>query len=140
MMSKSRKAPVHMIEAVANMVGLSQKRLRDYERMGFVKPQRQVRTNNRLYTDADIARIRHIKQLIHEHGFTLKCLQYFFASAPCWVIFKCQQRESCSAPACPSTPCFELKGAGSCPLPDDCANCPVYLNRHTEPPSLLEPR
>jgi hypothetical protein len=128
----------YFINAVANMVGLSQKRLRDYERLGFIKPQRQAKTNNRLYTDADIERIRHLQELIHKHGFTLKCLQYFIASAPCWTIFRCDQRGSCPAFGAATRACYELKAEGDAVLPTACANCPIHMNRHTKLPAVLK--
>lgn len=128
---------VYLINEVSQMVGLGQKRLRDYEKMGFIKPQRQARTNNRLYSDADIVRIQHIKRLIHEHGFTLKCVQLFLASAPCWTIFQCDQKATCPAYGSPHLRCHEV--LASCDSLDEkaCADCPVYLNRDAQPLAIL---
>ncbi|MDJ0781273.1 MAG: MerR family transcriptional regulator [Desulfosarcinaceae bacterium] len=127
----------YLINAVSSAVGLSQKRLRDYERLGFIKPKREAKTNNRLYTDADIRRIGAIKALIHEHGFTLKCFQYLLAAAPCWTIFQCEQRFTCPAYESVSRPCYIVKAEGEPSASEACSDCPVYLNRHTETPALL---
>lgn len=138
MTSEVKPEPVHLIDAVAKMVGLSQKRLRDYERLGLVKPLRQARTNNRLYSTADVERVRHIKRLIHAHGFTLKCMQYFIANAPCWTIFQCERKSDCPAYGEIRQACYEVMAAADC-TPTACEKCPVYLNRDAGAFALLNP-
>lgn len=137
MASTADRDQVYLINEVSQMVGLGQKRLREYEKMGFIRPQRQARTNNRLYSDGDIVRIRHIKRLIHEYGFTLKCVQYFLSSAPCWTIFQCDQKETCPAYRSPHQRCHDV--LASCEACDgkNCTDCPVYLNREARPLVIL---
>jgi hypothetical protein len=70
-------------------VNLSQKRIREYEKEGFIKPLREKNTNNRLYSTFDVSQINQINRLIHERGFTLACLRNLMVLAPCWNIFDC---------------------------------------------------
>lgn len=128
----------YMINDVATMVGLSQKRIREYEKEGLVKPSRQSRTNNRIYKDADIKQIRRVKQLLHKHGFTLSCLKYFMASAPCWNIFDCAEREACPAYNAPHSPCYDVMQANDASHLKKCQNCYIYLNRKMKSFSLFD--
>ena len=92
------------INEVSQRVGLSQKRIREYEKNGLIKPARESRTNNRRYSESDVRQILRVKELIHDHGFTLACLKYFLASTPCWLIFNCAEKETCPSYKIPYTP------------------------------------
>lgn len=128
-----------LINEVARRVGLSQKRIREYEKSGLIKPQREPRTNNRRYSQTDIDQILRVKALIHEHGFTLACLRYFLASAPCWIIFDCTRKATCATHGTSHTPCYELvNNALSENGEKKCDRCPVYLNRDGSKMALLE--
>jgi hypothetical protein len=119
-----------LINEVSRRVGLSQKRIREYEKGGLIKPGREPRTNNRRYSEADIQQILRIKELIHEHGFTVSCLRYFLSAAPCWVIFDCAAKEACAVYKDMRTPCYEVaKKAAHHSGMKDCSSCPIYLNR-----------
>jgi hypothetical protein len=128
----------YLINEVSRRVELSQKRIREYEKGGLIKPEREPRTNNRRYSEADINQILRVKDLIHEHGFTLACLRYFLASAPCWVIFKCADKKACKSYTDSRTPCYEIaKKATNHSGPKDCIHCPIYLNRTVKKMPLL---
>jgi hypothetical protein len=120
------------------MVGLSQKRIREYEKEGLIKPERAPHTNNRLYSAADVKQIARIKQLIHENGFTLACLRYFLAAAPCWLIYGCGEKESCPAYRSPHQPCYHIMRKSAHSLFKKCDACPVFLNRDVEKINILE--
>jgi hypothetical protein len=128
-----------LINEVSQRVGLSQKRIREYEKGGLIKPEREPRTNNRRYSEADINQVLRIKELIHEHGFTVACLRYFLASAPCWIIFNCARKMTCPTYKDARTPCYEVaKIAASHSGLKNCNRCPVYLNRKVKTMPLLE--
>jgi len=127
--SKKNEKTNLRINDVARMVDLSQKRIREYESEGLVKPLREPRTNNRMYSQQDITRIRRIKALIHQHGFTLSCLKYFLASAPCWIIFNCAERTNCLAYKTRQKPCYEVMQTADASHIDKCQSCAVYMNR-----------
>jgi hypothetical protein len=125
----------YTIEEVARKVGLSQKRIRDYERAGFINPMRHQRTNNRIFTDFDIDQIRRVNVLVRKKGFTLKSLQQLFRYAPCWEIFECRERANCVAYRNPHDPCWRLTRDCICKKP--CETCVVYLVRSIKKERLL---
>jgi MerR family transcriptional regulator/heat shock protein HspR len=60
----------YVISIAARMVGMHQQTLRYYERMGLIEPSRS-RGNIRLYSPADISRLRQIQRLISDLGVNL---------------------------------------------------------------------
>jgi MerR family transcriptional regulator/heat shock protein HspR len=60
----------YVISIAARMVGMHQQTLRYYERMGLIEPSRS-RGNIRLYSPADIGRLRQIQRLISDLGVNL---------------------------------------------------------------------
>jgi MerR family transcriptional regulator/heat shock protein HspR len=60
----------YVISIAARMVGMHQQTLRYYERMGLIEPSRS-RGNIRLYSPADIGRLRQIQRLINDLGVNL---------------------------------------------------------------------
>src|SRR4029077_20880919 len=62
--------PRYMISVAAELVGMHPQTLRIYEQRGLVRPQRTA-GNTRLYSDADVARLRLIKQRTSEVGLNL---------------------------------------------------------------------
>lgn len=63
-------APVYAISVAAQIAGLHPQTLRQYDRLGLVRPTR-VGGRNRLYSANDIARLREIADLTAE-GLTLE--------------------------------------------------------------------
>ncbi len=138
MNSDGKRDDTYLINEVSRRVNLSQKRIREYEKGGLVKPEREPRTNNRRYSEADISQILRVKELIHQHGFTVACLRYFLASAPCWVVFNCSKKEACATYNDFRIPCYEVaKKAASHSGLKDCKRCPIYLNRDVKTMPLL---
>lgn len=131
---------LYLINEVARKVDLSQKRIREYEREGFIRPMREKRTNNRLYTDFEVSQIRRISQLIHERGFTLACLRNLLVLAPCWNVFGCAEPEKCPAYQDPHTPCWQVRGRTETLCPGGCERCCVYLNRNVTKQGVMNPR
>jgi len=62
--------PVYVISIAARMVGMHAQTLRQYERAGLVEPKRS-RGNIRLYSRADVARLRQVQRLINDLGVNL---------------------------------------------------------------------
>ncbi len=62
--------PCYVISIAARMVGMHQQTLRYYERVGLIEPSRS-RGNIRLYSPADIGRLRQIQRLIADLGVNL---------------------------------------------------------------------
>lgn len=68
-MSKDRE-PVYMIGIASKLCGVHPQTLRQYERLGLVSPSR-VGAKNRLFSEADILRVRRIQRLTQEVGVNL---------------------------------------------------------------------
>ena len=62
--------PCYVISVAARMLGMHAQSLRYYERVGILRPSRSL-GRIRLYSQADIARLRHIQRLINELGVNL---------------------------------------------------------------------
>jgi len=119
----------YSIGEVSGIVGLSQKALRDYEKMGLLRPARQPRTNNRVYTEYEIDQIERISVLMHDEGFTLPCLIRLLQLAPCWKIFDCENRTRCNAYQKPHEYCYVVRREHGTLCDGSCEQCAVYINR-----------
>ena len=62
--------PRYMISIAAELVGMHPQTLRQYEEKGLVRPQRTA-GNTRLYSEADLERLRLIQRLTTELGLNL---------------------------------------------------------------------
>ncbi|MGD0272755.1 MAG: helix-turn-helix transcriptional regulator [Gaiellaceae bacterium] len=62
--------PRYMISIAAELVGMHPQTLRIYEAKGLVRPQR-TGGNTRLYSEADLERLREIQRLTTELGLNL---------------------------------------------------------------------
>jgi MerR family transcriptional regulator, heat shock protein HspR len=62
--------PRYMISVAAELVGMHPQTLRIYEQRGLVRPQRTA-GNTRLYSEADLERLRAIQRLTTELGLNL---------------------------------------------------------------------
>ncbi len=128
-----------LINDVSRTVNLSQKRIREYEKEGFIKPRREQRTNNRIYSAFEVAQIQRINHLIHERGFTLACLRNLLVMAPCWNVFACPERASCAAYQEPHRRCYDIREQAATLCPGPCAHCAIYLARGVQAEAVLEP-
>lgn len=67
---RSEDQPCYVISVAAKIVGMHAQTLRYYERAGLLKPSRS-RGRIRLYSVADINRLRQIQRLINDLGVNL---------------------------------------------------------------------
>jgi len=65
-----KNEPLYLIGVAARLCEVHPQTLRVYERLGLVRPAR-VGTKNRVYSDADIERLRQIQRLTQEMGVNL---------------------------------------------------------------------
>jgi MerR family transcriptional regulator, heat shock protein HspR len=70
MINRDPHEPVYMIGIAAQLTGLHPQTVRLYERLGLVAPRR-VSNKNRLYSEADIDRLRQIRRFTQEMGVNL---------------------------------------------------------------------
>lgn len=69
--------PLYMISVAARLCDVHPQTLRLYERVGLVKPRR-VGRKNRMYSDADIERLRRIQRLTQDLGVNLAGVEVIF--------------------------------------------------------------
>jgi MerR family transcriptional regulator, heat shock protein HspR len=67
--------PRYMISVAADLVGMHPQTLRIYEARGLVRPQRTA-GNTRLYSEADLERLRLIQRLTSELGLNLAGVEH----------------------------------------------------------------
>lgn len=65
-----RDRPLYMISVAADLAGVHPQTLRIYERKCLISPQRSA-GNTRLYSQADVDRLREIQRLTQEEGINL---------------------------------------------------------------------
>jgi len=69
-MVNDEKEPCYVISVAARMVGVQVHTLRYYEKVGIIEPSRS-KGNIRLYSERDIALLRHLKNLMEDLGINL---------------------------------------------------------------------
>jgi len=67
--------PRYMISVAADLVGMHPQTLRIYEGKGLVRPKRTA-GNTRLYSEADLARLRLVQRLTTELGLNLAGVEH----------------------------------------------------------------
>ena len=73
-MSVYDREPLYVISVAARLLEMHAQTLRKYEREGFIEPSR-TRGRLRLYSAADIERLRQIKYLVDQRGLNLAGVQ-----------------------------------------------------------------
>ena len=67
---ETSERPIYMISVAADLVGMHPQTLRMYETKGLVRPQRTP-GGTRLYSEADVERLRIVQRLTSELGLNL---------------------------------------------------------------------
>jgi MerR family transcriptional regulator, heat shock protein HspR len=70
-----QERPRYMISVAAELVGMHPQTLRIYEQKGLVRPRRTA-GNTRLYSEADVERLRLIQRLTSELGLNLAGVEH----------------------------------------------------------------
>lgn len=70
MSHESSRSPVYRISVAARLCSVHPQTLRAYERQGFIHPAREGE-KNRLYSEADVNRVRQIQRLTRDLGVNL---------------------------------------------------------------------
>jgi len=68
--NRGRHEPVFYISVAARLLDVHPQTLRAYERLGFLRPARTGR-GQRLYSEADLERVRQVRRLTEEMGVNL---------------------------------------------------------------------
>lgn len=70
MRERTHHEPVYRIGVAAKLCGVHPQTLRQYERLGLISPAREGE-KNRLYSQADVERVRQIQRLTRDMGVNL---------------------------------------------------------------------
>lgn len=116
--------PLYSIAVAADIAGVSSRTLREYEKMGFIKPLRKG--DKRIYSNNDLHFISNVRFYLDEVGVTTMGLKLLYMMAPCWEIKQCGRKE------CPAYGNFEKKCWDIIKHHDSwdwrsCESCPVFL-------------
>ena len=119
--------PLYPISSAAKILEISVHTLRMYEKEGLIIPFKKV-SNHRLYSKADIDRLRCIRKSINENKISIAGIKTIYSLIPCWEITKCslKDRENCEAFNTHSRPCWSFKHADNLCGEKDCRHCDAY--------------
>jgi MerR family transcriptional regulator/heat shock protein HspR len=112
----------------ARILGISIPTLRLYEREGLILPVRRP-SGHRLFTEADLERVRCIRDTIRRDKVSIAGMRRILALLPCWSVKGCPapQRDACPAFTGADGPCWSLaKKAAACAA-EECRACAVYV-------------
>lgn len=88
-----RRQGIYTIGIAARLLGLHEHTLRFYEDEGLIQPQRDPKSNRRLYSEQDLQWIQCIRELIHHAGLTAKGIRRLLDLVPCWQIKHCPEEQ-----------------------------------------------
>jgi len=120
--------PVLTIGVAAKKLNIAVPTLRMYEKAGLLIPYRNE-TGRRMYSFADLERVRHIKQLIKSEGLNLEGIRRLMALLPCWELKPCRSKlkETCPAYNATRMICWMFPDTVCKNENRSCRTCPVYL-------------
>lgn len=118
----------YSIGEAADILGLSVPTLRLYEREGLILPIRKE-SKHRLYTEADIRRIRCLRETINHKKISIAGVRTLLSMIPCWKIKPCPEdvRPKCPAYEASDRPCWMVENKPLKCSRADCRACPVYI-------------
>jgi hypothetical protein len=115
------------IGAVAELLGVHPRTIRQYERHGLVAPVR--RHGQRRFSQNDVRWLRCVRALIHDRGYNIVGLAKLLQYASCWELRECPEevRRTCDSARDPAIPCWDQRGRHCPDGGQACLNCEVYL-------------
>ncbi len=120
--------PLFPISSAAKLLNISVHTLRMYEKEGLIIPFKKE-SNHRLYSKADINRLKCIRKAINESKISIAGIKTIYSLIPCWEITKCSEedRNNCFAFKAHSQPCWTFKHEINTCANKNCRNCDVYI-------------
>lgn len=119
--------PIYSIGTAARMLRVSVHTLRMYEREGLIIPFR-TESHQRLFSDADIERLRCIRQAITTEKISIEGIKHMQSLIPCWKLLPCSEddRRVCPAYNGFQGPCWLVHHTDTVCRDLDCRSCSVY--------------
>ncbi len=127
MSSATDNIPRYSIGSVARTLNVSVQILRFYEAEGLILTEKSA-GHQRLYSDADIDRIKCIQKAITELKISIGGLKKIYALIPCWDVMHCpaEHRATCPAFFGHSGGCWSYEHHSSACAGKNCRRCDVY--------------
>ncbi len=124
---KDDKIPLFTIGTVARMLDVSVATLRLYDRKGLLVVHKSE-GNQRLYSPADVERLRCIRTAINEHKISIEGIRRIHSMIPCWEHVQCppEQKLGCPAYNSPEAGCWTYKHLSNACADRQCRDCKVY--------------
>jgi MerR family transcriptional regulator/heat shock protein HspR len=121
------KQPIYSIGSAARILGIAVPTLRMYERMGLILPNKSA-GNQRLYSEADIDRIRCIRKAITDQKIGIEGIRRLHSLIPCWDIVGCSESDQANCPSyrAHERGCWTYAHERDVCGTRDCRTCPVY--------------
>lgn len=122
-----KNEPIYTISNAAKILNTSVYTLRMYEREGLIIPFRKD-SNQRLYSEKDIDRIKCIQKTINEEKINIEGIRRLLALLPCWHIISCSQtdRENCNFFFSFDKPCWMYNHKANVCKDKECRECVVF--------------
>lgn len=119
--------PRHNISTVARVLDVSVEALRLYDRKGLLLVAKNG-TGQRLYSDADIDRLKCIRHAITESKISIEGIRRMHSMIPCWKLRSCsmEERSLCPAYKSPNAGCWTYAHKKNACAEIDCRSCEVY--------------
>ncbi len=126
-MNNDFNIPKYPIREAARKLQISVHTLRMYEREGLILPF-QKSTRHRMYSDADIERLRCIRATINEKKISINGIKTMLSLIPCWDIVNCSEldRLNCEAYSVSEKPCWTYSHTTNVCASFECSKCYVY--------------
>ncbi len=124
--------PIFPISVAAKLLSISVPTLRMYEKEGLIIPHKKA-SNQRLYSQSDLERIRCIRSAISEDKISINGIKTIYSMIPCWEVVGCSKddKNKCDAFAGHSKPCWSYKNPDTVCEEKVCRDCEVY-NKYSE--------
>jgi len=121
------KQAVFTLGVTSKLADVPAHSIRQYIDMGLIIPFK-LESKRHLFSKRDLARLKHIRELIHENGLNFAGVRTLMAMTPCWAIRKCNEsdKHSCDAYKENFKPCWMASEKGKNCRNMDCRNCEVY--------------
>lgn len=121
--------PLFSISSAARILGISVHTLRMYEKEGLILSYKKE-SNQRLFSEHDIERIRCIRSAIKDKKFSIQAIKTIYSMIPCWDIVKCSEEDRNNCPAYNEDymPCWTYKHTDNRCARLNCRACHVYTD------------
>jgi MerR family transcriptional regulator/heat shock protein HspR len=125
---KNQDKSLYSIGVAARILGVSVQTLRMYESEGLIIIPKSA-GNQRIYSEADIERLRCIRKAINEDKISISGMKRIHGMIPCWDIIKCSAEERSVCPAYKNHlgGCWTYHHQHSVCAERDCRLCDVYI-------------